>query len=131
MIFHRLIGWRCRHHQPHTARVFRRIGRTLGLDARQQIKFETLQIAWHRAQVNLRQIRNERDEMLEAVIAAPTISQDEVLRMAKIPQLSFNEEMPAVIGLYSDFHASLNLAQREQLLRLWQKYRLHRQCCRP
>lgn len=129
MLFHKLIGWHDRHHH-HAARVFRRVSRKLALDDHQQLKFDNLQIGWNRARANLQQIRNERNEMLEAVFAAPTINQEEVLRMAKIPQLSLNEEMPGVIELYSDFHTCLNQAQREQLLMLWQKYHQHRQGCR-
>lgn len=130
MLLHKLIGWHHRHHHHHSARVFRRIRRKLDLDDCQQAKFAKLQIAWNKARANLQQIRSERDEMLEAIIAVPTINQDELLRMAKIPQLSLNEEMPGVIESYSDFHTSLNQAQREQLLTLWQKHRQHRQICR-
>lgn len=128
MLFHRLIGWCHRHH--HTAHAFRRIGRKLALDGQQQAKFERLQMAWKQAQDNLQQIRRDRDEILEAVLAAPIIDQEQILRMTKIPQLSFNEEAPRVIEVYSNFHSSLNQAQREQLLKLWQKYQRHRQPCR-
>jgi len=128
MLLHRLIGWRHRHH--HATRAFRRISRKLGLDDRQQAKFDNLQIAWNQARANWQQISRERDEMLEAVLAAPTIDQDQALQMAKIPQMSFNEEMPRVIEVYSNFHSSLDQTQREQLLELWQKYQQHRQLCR-
>ena len=128
MLLHRLIGWRHRHH--HGGHAFRRISRKLGLDHQQQAKFERLQMAWKQAHDNLQQIRQERDEMLGAVLAAPSIDQEQILRMTKIPQLSFNEEAPRVIEIYSDFHSSLNQAQREQLLKLWQKYQQHRHFCR-
>ncbi|MDH5447149.1 MAG: hypothetical protein OEY52_16490 [Gammaproteobacteria bacterium] len=128
MLFHKLIGWHHRHH--HTGRIFRRISRKLTLDEYQQVKFENLQIAWNRARTNLQKIRSERDEMLESMLNAPTINQDEILRVVNIPQLSLNEEMPSVIELYSDFHTSLNQSQREQLLMLWHKYQQKWQGCR-
>ena len=128
MLLHRLIGWRHRHH--HAGRAFQRIGRKLALDSQQQAKFDRLQMAWRQAQDNLQQIHRERDEMLEAVLATATIDQEQILRMAKIPHLSFNDEAPRVIEVYSDFHNSLNQEQREQLLRLWQKYQQYRHLCR-
>lgn len=129
MLFRKLIGWHHRHHN-HSNCLARRISRKLDLDARQQAKFENLQIAWNSARADWQQIRSERDDMLASVITAPTINADEVLRMAQIPLLSFNEEMPRVIEMYSEFHASLNQAQREQLLSIWQKRRQHLQVCR-
>lgn len=127
MLLNKFIGCRTRYHP--SAWVFRRISRKLSLDDRQQAKFDNLLIAWNRARSNLQQIRSERDEMLEAIMTAPTINQQEVLRMAKIPQLSLDEEMPRVVELYSDFHSSLNQTQREQLLSLWQKRRQYRALC--
>lgn len=129
MLLHKLMNWHHRHHCHHSNRIFRHISRKLELDYSQQAKFDNVQIAWNKVRANLQQIRSERDEMLETMFTAPTLNQDEVLNMAKIPQLSFNEEVPRVIEVYSDFHSSLKPQQREQLLSLWQKYRQPRWAC--
>jgi len=129
MLLQKISAWHQRHHQNcYSACLFRRISRKLELDTLQQAKFENLQIAWNKTRASLQQIHHERDDMLAAVILAPAIDQDELMRMAQIPQLSFNEEMPWLVEIYSDFHSSLSQDQREKLHGLWKKRRQRLLC---
>lgn len=108
----------------------RGIRKKLHLDELQNAKLNVLQNSLNSSKAYVDKIRQERNSMLDEVMAIEGFDRSAAMRFIKTPYLAFEEQAPAVIEAMADFYDSLDYNQRELLQEIWLQRQNSRHNCR-